>query len=437
MKNTAIGGVIGLVLGVAVGASVVGPNLNGDKGARPQAHPRPLNQINVGQTSAEKTNAGQTETKTTKEKPNTLRMATLSATKTATAPALAPAKVTPAPAAISSKIRSNPPLTVSLRLENAFPLSNRDATTQALRAIGEIQRLGQGTIAITPFGPDAIVPPKDLLNAVVSGTVDAAFSAPHLWADRVPAFGLLSAVPFGPGPAEHINWFFNSDAHTIYDAAHAELGVKGVICGVSAPGAGAWFDEEITTPEQLRDMRVRLSGRGGRILKRLGVVPVEMAAHEALSALEAGELDGAVFSRPEADLALGAQRAARNYYFPAWDRPAHLYELIINLKKWRALGPGGQARVKAACGDNVRFGLTTSLVTPEVEALMQLSAEGVQVHRWPDSVMKTIAKAWHNERAESLKNDKAAQALWRSLVNFRENYAIWQELADTGPPEAD
>ena len=85
---------------------------------------------------------------------------------------------------------------------------------------------------------------------------------------------------------------------------------------------------------------------------------------------------------PAIDVALGFDAVAKHYYFPGWHQQSTIVELIINLEKWNGLADLQRAWIEAACGDNVQHTLAEGEAIQHA-ALADLSARGVQIHRWP------------------------------------------------------
>ena len=131
---------------------------------------------------------------------------------------------------------------------------------------------------------------------------------------------------------------------------------------------------------------------------------------------------------PAIDLKLGFHRLAKNYYFPGWHQPSTLFELMINLEKWKALSPSAKAQVEAVCGDNIRFGLAEGEAS-QFAALKELQTKGVVIRRWPGEILEALNAAWVQVAKEESKADRDFKRVWKSLSAFREEYAIWKDLS--------
>jgi len=137
-----------------------------------------------------------------------------------------------------------------------------------------------------------------------------------------------------------------------------------------------------------------------------------------------GAVDATEYSMPAIDLKLGFHAMAKHYYFPGWHQPATLCSLMINMDRWEELNSARQARVGSVCGDNIRHGLA------EGEALQfaALQLKGVQMHRWPDTILDALESSWQDVAVEEATADEDFKQVWESMSEFRRDYGIWKEL---------
>lgn len=379
MRNAIVGIVIGVVVGIAIGTTVIAPRLTRESAPR-----------------AERTIGPAPE-----------------------APARVVAPLPP------SKPQADP---LRLRMASAYASSLPQMGTLAKRVETEIWKVSGGTLEIRFHEPGALVPAAEMFGAVSAGAIEAAFSSPGFWADRIKALTLFSAVPFGPPPDEYLAWMYFGGGIETYDEIYERHNIKSLPCGIVAPEAAGWFRTEIVAVQDLKGLRMRIGGLGARVLEKLGVTPVTLSADRILRAFESGAIDAAEFSMPAVDQSLGFEHMARYYYFPGWHQPATMFDLMINLETWRALTSTQKAQIESVCGDNIRQGLAEGEAL-QFQALKALGAKGVVVRRWAPAILKALESAWKTVVAEEIANDKEFARLWQSLVRFRADHAIWRELS--------
>jgi TRAP-type mannitol/chloroaromatic compound transport system substrate-binding protein len=321
--------------------------------------------------------------------------------------------------------KSNP--VTRWRMANAFRLSIPTIGDLTKRVEYQIWRISNGKFKIQSHNVSTLITPKQIFDAVSSGNIEAAFSSPTQWSDKVSALGLFSAVPFGPSAHEYMAWFYFSDGQKIFNDIYHKRGIHSLICGMSGPEASGWFKKEIRTLEDLNGLNMRISGLGAKVMQKLGVQTQTISDSDVFNALETGLLDAAEFYQPAIDLQLGLHKVASNYYFPSWHQPATLFEIIINLNAWEALSATQKFQLEAVCGDNVLHSLAQSEAI-QFNALKQMISEGVKLQTWPKEILSQLQAAWQDVvEDESLANENFKH-VWRSQKTFREEFSIWHEL---------
>jgi TRAP-type mannitol/chloroaromatic compound transport system substrate-binding protein len=390
VRNTIIGIAIGIVIGVVVGATVVAPKL---KPAENLTAAVPI--------LSPKT----TKTESTEE---------------------VALPVIPPPAHPAPK-RSNVLGALHWKMGSAYASTLPQLGTLAMKLDRDIWRVSNGMLEIKFFEPGALVPPLEMFDAVRAGAIDAAFSSPGFWGNKIPALQLFAAIPFGPSAQEFLAWIYFGGGQELFNKIYHANGIHSLFCGLIAPEASGWFRKRIRTVEDLKGLKMRFFGLGAKVVRKLGVITFQLTSGDIFAAFENGDIDAAEFSMPAIDMKLGLYRMIKNYYFPGWHQPATLFELMINLEKWESLPASGKAQVEAVCGDNIRYGLAEGEAS-QFQALKSLRSKGVTIRRWPGEILDAFKTAWGEVAEEEAKANKDFKRVWNSLIAFRENYTIWQEL---------
>lgn len=291
----------------------------------------------------------------------------------------------------------------------------------------KVERISGGTFKIRFYEPGALVPSKGLFDAVSQGSLEAAWSTPGYWFGKNSAFAMFSSVPFGPAAGEYFAWYYYSGGKALMDALYKPHNLKSIICTTIAPEASGWFRKEIKSLEDLKGLKMRFFGLGGRVMQKLGVSTQLLHAKEIYPALDTNTIDATEFSMPAIDLNLGFYQIAKHYYFPGWHQQSTLLELLINREVWDKLSPKRQAQLEIACGDNVREGLAQGEAI-QPKALRELKSKGVIFHKWPADILKVMKKAWDEVVTEESAKNADFKKVWDSYAAFRKDYRIWREL---------
>jgi TRAP-type mannitol/chloroaromatic compound transport system substrate-binding protein/gas vesicle protein len=320
------------------------------------------------------------------------------------------------------------PTTIHWKMASAYASSLPQLGTLAKKLDRDIWRVSDGLLEIKFHEPGALVPPLEMFDAVRAGVIDAAFSSPGFWSNKLPALQLFAAVPFGPSAEEFLAWIYFGGGQELFNEIYNANGIHSIFCGLIAPEAAGWFRRRIRTIEDMKGLKMRFFGLGAKVVRKLGVITSQLTSGNIYMAFESGEIDAAEFSMPAIDLKLGLHRMIKNYYFPGWHQPSTLFELMINLKKWETLPTSAKAQIEAVCGDNIRHGLAEGSAV-QFKALKILQNEGVAIRRWPGEILDALKSAWVQVAKDEAKADRDFKRVWQSLSAFRENYAIWRELS--------
>ena len=113
---------------------------------------------------------------------------------------------------------------------------------------------------------------------------------------------------------------------------------------------GGWFRKEIKSLADIKGLKFRIGGFGGKVLERIGGVPQNIPGGEIYQALEKGTIDAAEWVGPYDDQKLGFNKVAPNYYYPGWWEGGPQLDFYINTKAWDALSAEYKAMVEIGRG---------------------------------------------------------------------------------------
>jgi len=317
--------------------------------------------------------------------------------------------------------------TVRWNLASAYPGRMVQLGRLGKNLPGKLRAISGGAIRLRFFEPGALAPPLQYFDAIAAGAIDAGWTTPGYWYGKEKALVLFSSVPFGPSAGEYLAWLYYGGGETLMDEIYKKHGLKSLICGLIAPEASGWFRKEIKSVDDLKGLKMRFFGLGGRVMQKLGVATQLLAGGDIYPALERGTIDATEYSMPAIDLDLGFYQIAKHYYFPGWHQQSTMLELLINRGKWDVLSKTNKARFRVACGDNVREGLAEGEAI-QAKALTTLKAKGVKIHRWPPEILAAFETAWREVAAEDAASDATFARVWRSYSRFRAKYRIWKDL---------
>jgi TRAP-type mannitol/chloroaromatic compound transport system substrate-binding protein len=322
----------------------------------------------------------------------------------------------------------NPPPAHVLHMQTAFNPA-LPGSGEAVRLFTKsVKQMSDGSLAIKIIEPGRVAPSADMLDAVVSGDLEAAFTWSGYDAAKAPVFGVFATVPFGPGPEDMSSWVLEGDGGRILREAYSKLGVAGVPCGVQGGKGGGWFRSDLNTVDDFKGQRLRFGRLAAEVVARLGATVVPLPPGEFFYKLEQGQVDGGEMSTPSIDAALGFDKLGLPYYMPGWQQPSAVLAFIMRKDKWEALPAPLRVQIETACRANIAWMLSRS---PHLQglALEKLKAAGVTFKQWPAPIMAAFrreAKVVLKEQADHDADFAAALANQRAFIGHS---ADWRTLS--------
>ncbi len=287
-----------------------------------------------------------------------------------------------------------------------------------------------GNITMKVYEPGKLVAPFEILDSVSAGKVNAGYYASGYWEGKMPGISLFTAIPFGPEAPEFLAWMFRDDGLRLYQKYYKEYGydVWAMPACLLAPETAGWFGKPINSADDLKGLRMRFFGLGGKTMEKLGVSVSLLPGGEIFPALEKRALDGSEFSMPAIDQRLGFYKVVKYNYFPGWHQQATFLNLMINGKVWRGMSDSQRALIKMACMAN----LTNTLAHTEAiqGAVIRENEEkrGVKNMYWSDEMLAVYKKAWEEVAAEMTAKNPLFKEAYDDLQAFRKDYAYWAAL---------
>ena len=116
-----------------------------------------------------------------------------------------------------------------IRLQSVLPVSG-DEVRMVEDFAKDVAELTGGSLKIEILPAGAVVGPRDILDAVDAGLVEAGFAWTHYWGGKHPAANLFGAPIAGAGVGidniAFLSWFQYGGGKELYDRLWDEMGVN-------------------------------------------------------------------------------------------------------------------------------------------------------------------------------------------------------------------
>jgi TRAP-type mannitol/chloroaromatic compound transport system substrate-binding protein len=310
------------------------------------------------------------------------------------------------------------------RLASSFPKSLDTIHGAADVFAKAIKNMSGGKFEVSVHAPGEIMPAFGVVDGVQQGSVEAAHTAPYYFFGKDETFALGCAIPFGLNSRQMTAWMYEGNGLKLMREFYAKYNMINFPGGNTGAQMGGWFRKEVKSLNDLKGLKFRIGGFGGKVLERLGVVPQNIPGGDIYPALEKGTIDSAEWVGPYDDLKLGFNKVAPFYYYPGFWEGGPQLDFFINDKAFNALSAENKAIVEAACAQ-AHSDMQAKYDARNPAALKQLVGSGAKLREFPKDVMAASFKeamAFYDEI--SAKNE-SWKKVYADYSKFRADANLW------------
>lgn len=282
---------------------------------------------------------------------------------------------------------------------------------------------------IQTFSAGEIVPGLQALDAVESGAVECAQTPLYFYAGKDPTLAFATGTPFGMNTRQQEAWWHFGGGREIINETLAKFKTICFPAGNSGTQMGGFFRKEIQSVDDLKGLKFRIGGFGGRVMAKLGVVPQGIAPGDLYPALERGTIDAAEFVGPADDEKLGLHRVAKYYYYPGFWEGGAMMHLAVGLDAYNKLPKHYQAILQHAC-EVANKNMMGGFDAKNPPALRRMIASGAELRAFPLPVMEASLKAANELYAEIATTNEGFKKALESYNAFRGETLLWWQVAD-------
>ncbi|MEM9778818.1 MAG: TRAP transporter substrate-binding protein [Pseudomonadota bacterium] len=274
----------------------------------------------------------------------------------------------------------------------------------AQRAADMITEMSDGSLTIDLKAAGELVGAFEVFDAVTSGQADMYHGADYYFTGQHPGYAMFTAIPFGMTAQELANWYYHDGGHDLHDELGQIFNLKSFLAGNTGAQAGGWYRTEITGPEDFNGLKFRMPGLGGKALGYMGASVQNLPGSEVYQALASGAIDGTEWIGPWADEKAGFQEITKIYYTAGFHEPSAGLSLATNREVFESLTPAQQRIIEVVAGDTHQWNLAQFL-SNNGSALQRLTAGGVTIREFPDTVWDAMGTASQQVYDENMSDD--------------------------------
>jgi TRAP-type mannitol/chloroaromatic compound transport system substrate-binding protein len=321
------------------------------------------------------------------------------------------------------------PATVKWRVTTSWPKSLDTLQGSVDDVAKRVAALTEGKFELRVFAAGEIVPGLQVLDAVQNGTVEAGHTLSAFYYGKRPAYAFDAGLAFGLNTRQQHAWLYYGGGLELVRAVFKKDGLINFPCGNVGVQMGGFYKKEIKTVDDLKGLKMRIGGLGGRILTKLGTIAQQIAPGDLYPALERGTIDAAEFIGPYDDEKLGLHKVTKFYYTPGWWEGSAQDSMIVSLAAWEKLPQSFKDAFEVACNEQALLGVAKyDVVNPP--ALKRLAATGLQIKQFPRSVLDAAYKASFETFDEIAASDEDFRKIYGPWKTFLEESNTWFRVAE-------
>lgn len=331
-------------------------------------------------------------------------------------------------AAVSGDVAAAPQQVYRWKMVTTWP-PNLPIFSDSVETFAEdLALMSGGRLKIEVYSGGELVPALEVFDAVTQGIAEMGHGSGYYWAGKVPAAQFLSTVPFGLDAQGMHAWLYAGDGLELWREIYEPYGVVPFSMGNSGRQMGGWFNKRIDSVDDLKNLRMRIPGLGGKVLERAGGSPVLFSGGDLFVVLERKNIDAAEWVGPYHDMRLGLDQAAQYYYYPGWQEPGTAFELIINKQAWDSL-PADLQRLIETTAAATDIKVLSRFEAANAETLARLRAEGkVELVPFPDEVLRALEEMTAQTLTEIVAADPVAAKVYARYHAFQQSLEDWREI---------
>ena len=310
------------------------------------------------------------------------------------------------------------------RLASSFPKSRDTIFGAAEVFANKVKAMSGGKFEISVHPAGELMPAFGVVDGVQNGTVEAAHTAPYYFFGKDECFALGCAIPFGLNSRQMTAWMYEGNGLKLMREFYAKYNIVSFPGGNTGAQMGGWFRKEIKSVADMKGLKFRIGGFGGKVLERLGTVPQNIPGGEIYQALEKGTIDAAEWVGPYDDQKLGFNKVAPFYYYPGFWEGGPELDFFINNKAFEALSPENKAIVEAAAAE-AHVTMQARYDARNPGALKQLVGAGTKLRPFPNDVMAAAFKSAMAIYDELSAKNENWKKIYGDYSKFRADQNLW------------
>jgi TRAP-type mannitol/chloroaromatic compound transport system substrate-binding protein len=293
-----------------------------------------------------------------------------------------------------------------------------------------ISTMSDGRLKIQVYGGGELVPALEVFDAVSQGVAEMGHGAAYYWAGKLPSAQFFGCVPFGMNAQQVNSWLYFGGGLDLWRELYSEHNLYPFPGGNTGGQMGGWFNKEINSIKDFTGLKMRIPGIGGKVISKTGATAILAPGGELYTDLDRGVIDALEWVGPYHDSLMGFDKIAKYYYFPGWQEPGSVLELIVNKNAYNQL-PDDLKNIIETAAYKLNIMMLSSFEAKNTEYYLKMKQEGkVQFRQFSDDILEALRKYTQEVINEITSSNQMAEKVYDSYSNFKKNIYEWDSIAE-------
>lgn len=281
-----------------------------------------------------------------------------------------------------------------------------------------VNEMSAGRLNIQVYGGGELVPALEVFDAVSQGVAQMGHAASYYWAGKLPSAQFFGSVPFGMNAQQVNAWLYGGGGLELWREIYEPFNLIPFPVGNTGPQMGGWFNREVNSIDDIKGLKIRMPGLGGKVISKAGATSILSPGGELYTNLERGVIDALEWIGPYHDYLMGFHKIAKFYYYPGWHEPGPTLELMVNKNAYESLPPDLQNILsRAAAASNAM--MLSEFEAKNKEYFYKLKNEGeAEFRRFPQEVIEKLRDHTVNVIDEIISKDEKSKKVYESYKKF-------------------
>jgi TRAP-type mannitol/chloroaromatic compound transport system substrate-binding protein len=294
----------------------------------------------------------------------------------------------------------------------------------------KVYQLSHGQIKIKVYHAGELIPAFEVFDAVSSGAAEMGNSASYYWAGKSSGAQFFSSVPFGMNAQQLQSWLQFGGGMELWRDLYASFNLVPFYAGNTGVQMGGWFNKKVFLPSDLKGLKMRIPGLGGKVFERAGGTVVLSSGGELYTHLERGIVDAAEWIGPYHDYLMGFHEIAKYYYSPGWHEPGTAFEFIVNKRIFDQL-PSHLQEMLEWVSSAISAKVLSHFEAKNAEYLLKIKSESkVSLEVFSEEILVHLKERSLEVIQEMAEESKLNKKIYDSYYGFLAQSQAWASLSE-------